>query len=642
MSRIAFHHFSCSPQGGEWSEAQLELDAQFSSFTREASNLQSIATYSLAGFVGRALGRGLLSLGAEAAVLTAIQGGSFASNFVNFGTFRLFGHAFRSQNSFVQHGIQSAAMVAGHQAAAVLKLEEASSASFSQQFLQASVSTLQIGIGNFLGTRLSGGRLQRVERNLGQRTHGTASFSFLPSLPSMSTEGRSGRERTVTDPLTRFARDSVPPTDQTAEVLKEEITHFSDQLEGVLNLTSSTLQQFGTQHAPIDSLFQAHGHLLKRNWNQGFRQLLDHFATQIRHFENQAAAAAEARRTFLERPTEPPPAPQNFLSRMFGIFKRNPPPSEIRASQEAPPVESPPLHTQELRERVYKMYDQLILMQECLRIVWAQKSEWSEPETKMWELMLHSYEGLHEEIETRRARIHRTTTILDMNVRAEEVDQWGDAFLANILDPKLARNVQAFLGRIPLALGELMGGDFHQTLLRAKQGPQEDYWLIKVFYDLEEGQVVAFSDESSQFRDTLTNLRRRGRRLLEVTYWIEPEETGHIMRSDYEKNGVRDSVQSRIEGLQGLQVLPAIPILGRESPTANASNQWIISRKSYGNRAFQYNIHAITIHPTNGILLTLNSVFSPARTLQLWLSREEAPKFQVGMRVSVRKYHHNS
>ncbi len=59
-------------------------------------------------------------------------------------------------------------MMAGHHAATFLQLEETNNTSLSKQFLEANLTTLQIGFGNILSSKLVGYRIQNLERNLAE------------------------------------------------------------------------------------------------------------------------------------------------------------------------------------------------------------------------------------------------------------------------------------------------------------------------------------------------------------------------------------------------------------------------------------------------------------------------------------------
>ncbi|GEM_PF-4561617 len=179
----------------DFSPAQIQIDSFVGSFSREASNSFSIASMTFAGLAGRFARMGLLaagsrlplrnllshlgSIGVEAASFEGMirmgeggrrAGDSFwhngAHHFINFSTFRFVGILAHTPHFFIQHLSQSIAMVAGHQMASALGLEERSPDSFAQQLLEASLSTLQIQAGSELGNKLSGGRIQMLENHL--------------------------------------------------------------------------------------------------------------------------------------------------------------------------------------------------------------------------------------------------------------------------------------------------------------------------------------------------------------------------------------------------------------------------------------------------------------------------------------------
>lgn len=187
MSRISpYSHTAPIP---EYSAAQLSVAAAYSSFTSQSTDIFSIASMTTAGLVGRVARVGLIglfrsstpiknfishlgSIAAEATTTTLLQNGNFASHCINFSTFRFIGAVTHHHNPLLQHFSQSLAMMLGHHAAASLEFEEHSSESLAQQFFNASISVLQIQAGNLLGNKITGHRLQQIEKNL--------EFYFLP------------------------------------------------------------------------------------------------------------------------------------------------------------------------------------------------------------------------------------------------------------------------------------------------------------------------------------------------------------------------------------------------------------------------------------------------------------------------------
>ncbi len=189
------------------SSSQLQLDAALDSFASQSTDIFSIASMTAAGLVGKLARLGILSafsrisasgvplqifishlgsVAAEAATITGINLGQgrgpahteeFFKNFINFGGFRLF--HISTQNSVVQHFVQSAALMAGHQISASLGLEEVSQKSFAEQFFDANLTTLQISVGGRLSAEITGGKLQNLERNLENISHHTSHVSPL-------------------------------------------------------------------------------------------------------------------------------------------------------------------------------------------------------------------------------------------------------------------------------------------------------------------------------------------------------------------------------------------------------------------------------------------------------------------------------
>lgn len=295
MSRISFYShcdFVGAPLGApgarqaeplpEYSSAQIQLDAAIDGFSSEASDPFSIASMTLVGLVGKLARVGILSafshvgannylplrnilshlgsVGAEAATLTGIsRGGSpwlpsfrqdlhpqnrgqargpapttqdFLSHFINFATFRMFGFLGAASGAPTIHFIQSAGMVAGHQMASAFGLEEHSHESFAQQFFEANISTLQIGFGNLIGKHFSAGRLEILERSLGEKVLITPIFRRENSVSIL------GREE-VSPRLSMRSSESIQTFTQNAARLEEAYNVSGFAREGINSIKAS-------------------------------------------------------------------------------------------------------------------------------------------------------------------------------------------------------------------------------------------------------------------------------------------------------------------------------------------------------------------------------------------------------------------
>lgn len=88
------------------------------------------------------------------------------NSFVSFGTLKLGGQVFHSQNIFAQHLTQDITMVLSHQTLFRLGLSPEQEGSFFSQLFEAEACNLGMGTGLFLAGLFSGHRLQRLERRL--------------------------------------------------------------------------------------------------------------------------------------------------------------------------------------------------------------------------------------------------------------------------------------------------------------------------------------------------------------------------------------------------------------------------------------------------------------------------------------------
>jgi len=87
-------------------------------------------------------------------------------SFVAFGTIKGLGRLAREQNIVLQHGFQDTGMVLGHQLVYHAGIGPRPEGGLADQFLNAEITNLQVGVGMGLGHALTGGRILAVERGL--------------------------------------------------------------------------------------------------------------------------------------------------------------------------------------------------------------------------------------------------------------------------------------------------------------------------------------------------------------------------------------------------------------------------------------------------------------------------------------------
>lgn len=196
------------------SRSQIEMDSAFQGFSQEATNITSLSAMILGGVTYRLARLGFLQatsslashallrfvpqllapvvgLSAEVTVfegsqrLLSVLNGEARNNpnllswsgsgglseglrnaFVDFGVMKSVGHFLRSENIFFRHLSQDLSMMAGHQATALIGLTTQPEGNFFDQLLRAELMNLQMEVGNAFVGRLSGYRLQILERNL--------------------------------------------------------------------------------------------------------------------------------------------------------------------------------------------------------------------------------------------------------------------------------------------------------------------------------------------------------------------------------------------------------------------------------------------------------------------------------------------
>lgn len=115
----------------------------------------------------------------------------FVRDYTNFACLKGFGHYFQSSNAFLRHGFQNLGMMAGEEATTLLQLTPQSHSSFSERFVQASVTNLALGAGTFLSAWVTGHRLATLEKTWMQTSHSLLNSTQehrSPVLSQMSKE----------------------------------------------------------------------------------------------------------------------------------------------------------------------------------------------------------------------------------------------------------------------------------------------------------------------------------------------------------------------------------------------------------------------------------------------------------------------
>ncbi len=207
MRRISFSHSDFNALNlTSFSTAQLQVSTIETSFSREACNWRSLTGMMAGGLAFRmgrlaalesfsSLGlmrnafmtpalRALAFTGALAGEVTVFRGvnqifspeiispeqsflnpQNWMSTFVDFLSLKTFA-PLGAQNIFLGNVSQNLGMMAGHRATSLMGLSRQEEGSFAQQFFHASATNLQMGLGIVLGLRLTGSRLQSLERSI--------------------------------------------------------------------------------------------------------------------------------------------------------------------------------------------------------------------------------------------------------------------------------------------------------------------------------------------------------------------------------------------------------------------------------------------------------------------------------------------
>ncbi len=555
MSRIISHNFIQIPlhlKEGELSQNQLQLDATYSSFSAQASDLSTITSYTFSGLIGRIGQIGLLrilgpsrplrnlishlgSLGAEAETFSLLQGGNFYSHFVNFATFRLTARTGAACCAPTHHFIQSAAMMAGHQVSATLGLEEQSHQSLAQQFFDANVATLQIGMGSFFAKKILGGRLQAFERNLARlpQRHDEQRVENILVMNAndngTSGNGKPPRPRRGATPLMERLSGPPEPIDPTSAMQgrpqpdKEQICRFHNSLEAYMNLLREGFICIGV--------------------NRSAANAIDIFNM----YEN----------LYKTIPSSGKPFPwKGFL----GLYLRSFSDYILRA--EATQV-APDPDLDSLKNKVISIHNHIMLLQEALHIFQRQQSDLNEDEIGLVQLSQQAHEGLRLNRQARATRLTAATHGTSFHVNPEYQQMWTDNFIANRRDPYIAHNVNIIMGNVTLVAAEYVGGSFYRALGRSPVANQV-YRVVPFYYDMVTGQILAFGDRSEISNTTLENFRRRNISVGEGRFFVDVEEFGAIVSTQLENlSSTRDSARDKIEGLTGLQVVlpPRAPLI---------------------------------------------------------------------------------
>lgn len=621
MSRIASEatRLSASQAGTFLSNIQLQLDANTASFGNRATNGTSIASMALAGLVGQSTRLAFLSLGAgrvfsqigsvglEAASLAGLgqlQGdtNSFAHAYwhsaLNVGVFRAFS-PFHASSFALQQGVQATAMVLAHQAAARAGFEEHSQGSLSEQFGQALAENVAYHVGAGVGQFITGGALSFVQRRTEiqahQQSHANAQEIALElPLVGMSAERVGVRRRIATSLAQRVApaRAAALSIQNPREVLNEMVA-FSKELNRVVTVDLPIIETHFAR-MKLKDLFDTHAKLLPKNTNEYpgfFRRRLNEFGAAIRHFEKLQASEASAQTavpeitTAAQEPSVEPAAiaiPKLFarfawtrriyLAVMEGIAAWS---TKQLSETPALPAASAlnltlsPEELQGFRESSAQIYDNLVLLQEAVRVVRRANGKISAVDRPLWEALESTYEGLHDILREDRAAHRQATTMFFQTDSEDFLRQWTEPFVARTTNLRVSRNLQTLLGNVFLVQGERIGGSLWGAIRNTQRAGQSLQAFV-TYYDTETAQLVAFVDARSPLsKKTLANLQARGRSLVRVNYIIDNQESGQLIDALIE-SPVSPECEKIIRGLVGLQIVKDNPLFAYTNLTFTA------------------------------------------------------------------------
>lgn len=655
MSRITSQaaHLSVGQEANFLSNAQLHLDASLEGFNHQATHAQSIAALSLAGIVGQGARLGFLSLGAgrvfaqlgsvglEALSLAGMEhwntpshAASFSQSYVhsalNVAVFRIFS-PFHAANPLLRQGIQASALVSAHHAAVWAGFEEKNTLSFTQEMTQALATNLTFHVGAGLGQFLLGGRLGLLQKSaevqVNQRFQTISRESHTDqALATLSAQG-GRRPRASTSLSDRVAPGAIRSTSvhNPRETLNE-ILVFSAELERVVR---ENLPVIETHHAHLGlgDILQAHRNLLPANTAESagfFRRRLSEFKTAIQHYE-QLQSGTPAERPVSAEATAPVPSAETVrpIPKIFSYFEwtrrlylavmERVSPLDTLALPDAPaeiPVTPEDLTT--YREACAQIYDNLVLLQEALRITRQAQKNISDTDRPAWEALESSYQDLHEKLQERRVAFRRATTQFYQVDNEDFFRLWTQPFIDRTTNLRVSRNLQTLLGNVVLVQGEHVGGSIWGAIQKTQRAGQA-FQSLRTFYDAESAQLVAFDDPRSPLsKKTVLNLRQRGRPLVTVNYIIDTAESGQIIDALIEAP-VSENCSKIINGLIGLQLAKNDPIFAYSDVNPTKEGRMQLPR---GART--YSLSNLTDYESRGHLYQVMNL-TPRRGTDLFI-----------------------
>lgn len=642
MTKIVFHSLAENSTGPSNTDP-IQLDADFHSFTSQATGFSSLASLSLVGLAGKFAKYGVMATGfssrllpftaqvasiaAEAATMMAMSERdpstplwqNFSSHCVNFAAFRLMGAALPAQNSLAAHFAQSAAMMAGHQAASGLGLEAASQHSLLRQFFDANLSTLHIQAGQTLSGHFTGNRLERIAT---RPTLPVASASLRPQhdfIRSHANETVEAERPSIPapDPLDRLnaERATPPPNKPDFEKFKSELQDFHYVLElmvsSCINGLHNRLFQFKEEEIHYN-FFTRHFDLCGKK-SRGVLHVIS------RKDRNEALLNLNG--LLAERLT--------YFTTAIRYFEENGQPSS---------------KTQALREQLFESYDRLQILRECMRIFAMRSPAVFQP---YYAAIFTAYQGMRAPVSQQTKRVERSTHATQM-VTEDVVKRWGSEFLARNESPYTAMNAQILMGRVRYLRGINIGSDFYSALKRAGDAQAHPYSLaIPIIFDPTTGLIVSFVDRSEAARKTILEWDAKSHPFQSATLWIDPIEGGDIQRVTF-SSPVEDSrIRLALTGLVGLQVLPRQRAIALESPDLSSANsynisfQWNVSENPEAelHRVVASNPVSIGTPPVAWRLFTLENAADPIpeKALQLWVLEEAMDGIFQGALIKVVK-----
>lgn len=573
MSRID-HSSLLGHTTAQCSRAQIELDAASYSFSGQATDSSSLAALSMVSFSGRfakmavgaslrsmpfaALSANFASLATEAATMTGLSARNsdqgflhaFTSHLVDFTAFRIAGSALHSQHALGRQLGQSLAMMMGHQATRFAGLEQHSSQSWMQQFLDANISTLQIHSGSLITSRLGAHKLEKLNSH-GPLTEASGLRQAARRLAFMSAgEPPSDRRvRQATDVLARVAsgRESPIPVEVDYQKFLTEFNDFHDKVSFFRNFCSNA---------------QRHGLFLSDLEASAYELHACHYTICGRH--NGVLTTVQTRKG-----QEPILNMEGILAERMNFFSTCIQSFEASGKHAAEKLNG-------LRESLCNDYDNLQLLHESMRILGRDAPD----ELKIfYHAILRAYDGLHNRTAAQTERV-RNITRGKTQISDDHIRNWTDRFLVQVNNAHLALNAQILRGRIPFIRGEHIGGSFYDAFELARSSatfPTPYFVGVKACYDTTTGLLVGFKDNSLVSSTTLTRLRQRGHRLQEVVFWVDTVEGGNICNVQFAHAPTSTSIFEALNGLLGLQILPRQRVIARLDPFDPSQGEFDVS-----------------------------------------------------------------